>query len=69
MIRQHQKWWKYSSAYRTAKDEYSFECNKEIAQEVLELMEKAMVKSGEFHKLHIPLKGEGKIGMNWQEIH
>ena len=50
-------------------DEYSFECHKDVAQDVLELMEKAMIKAGEFHKLTIPLKGEGKIGMNWQEIH
>jgi len=50
-------------------DEYSFECKPEIAPKILELAELAMVKAGEFHKLNIPLKGEGKIELNWKEVH
>jgi len=33
------------------------------------MSEEAMVKAGEFHKLSMPLKGEGKIGLNWKEVH
>jgi len=51
------------------KDEYSFECHPDIAEKLLGMMEEAMVKAGEFHKLNIPLKGEGKIGANWKQIH
>lgn len=50
-------------------DEYSFECPPEIAAKVLKMAEDAMVKAGEFHKLNMPLKGEGKVGQNWKEIH
>ena len=50
-------------------DEYSFECHPDIAPKVLKMAEDAMVEAGKFHKLTIPLKGEGKIGKSWYEIH
>ena len=50
-------------------DELEYECSKEIAQEVSEMIEKAIQKAGEFLKLKVPLAGEGKVGISWKEVH
>lgn len=51
-------------------DELEFECEgEEIAHKVVKLIEKAIVKSGEYLKMNIPLAGEGKVGKNWRETH
>lgn len=50
-------------------DEYEYECSKEIAHEVGNMVEKAIEKAGEYLKLNVPLKGEYKVGKNWKETH
>lgn len=50
-------------------DEMSFECEKEVAEEVAQMIVQAIVKSGELLKLKVPLAGEGKVGYNWCETH
>lgn len=61
------KWVKRIGFYH---DELEFECEtEEIANEVAEMVVRAIVKAGEFLKLSIPLAGEGKVGKNWCEVH
>ena len=50
-------------------DELEYECEKEVAEEVSKLIEKAIMKAGEYLKLRVPLAGEGKVGKNWKEVH
>lgn len=50
-------------------DEVEFECSSEIAQEIANMIEKAISKAGEFLKIKVPLEGEGKVGKNWKEVH
>lgn len=50
-------------------DEVELECQDEIAEEVSELIEKAIKKAGEFLGIKVPLEGEGKVGKNWKEVH
>lgn len=50
-------------------DEVEFECNKEVSQEVSLMIEKAIARAGEFLKIKVPLAGEGKVGLNWMEVH
>jgi hypothetical protein len=50
-------------------DEYSWECSEEIAEEVKELSEKAIVEAGVRLNLKVPLEAEGKIGENWKDVH
>lgn len=50
-------------------DEVEFECEEPIAQEVAEMIEKAIEKAGQHLKLNVELAGEGKVGTNWREVH
>jgi hypothetical protein len=50
-------------------DEVEFECDKEVAEEVAKMIEKAITKAGEHLKVQVPLAGEGKVGINWKETH
>lgn len=50
-------------------DEVEFECEEAIAQEVAEMIEKAIEKAGQHLKLNVELAGEGKVGANWKEVH
>ena len=50
-------------------DEYTFECHPDIAEEVVQLLVKAISKAGQFLKIKVPLEGEGKVGKSWKEIH
>lgn len=50
-------------------DEVEFECSSDIAQEIANMIEKAISKAGEFLKIKVPLEGEGKVGKNWKEVH
>lgn len=50
-------------------DEYSFECEEDIAEDVKRIAEDAIKEAGEFLKLCVPLEGDGKVGNNWQQVH
>lgn len=50
-------------------DQLDFESPPEIAEELKELIEKAYVRAGQFLKINVPLKGDGKIGNNLKEVH
>lgn len=52
-------------------DEYSFEVEDGVQEEVNELMEKAIVKAGELLKLAVPLAAEGKRSFegSWRDVH
>lgn len=50
-------------------DEYEFECEEGIAEEIARMIEKAIEKAGQHLKLKVPLAGEGKVGKSWCEVH
>lgn len=50
-------------------DEYSFECHKDVAEEVKQMAEDSIKEAGEFFKLKVELAGDGKVGKNWQQVH
>lgn len=50
-------------------DEYSWEVQDGLEEEVREMAEKAIVKAGEYLKLSIPLAAEGKVGKSWKDVH
>jgi hypothetical protein len=52
-------------------DEYSWEIEDGIEEEIRELSVKAVIKAGEVLKLPLPLDGEGKIAKNgtWKNVH
>lgn len=52
-------------------DEYSFEVEDGVQEEVNALMEKAIVQAGEILKLSVPLAAEGKMAYNgsWKDVH
>lgn len=50
-------------------DELEYECEEEIAPDIARMIEKAIAKAGEYLKLKVPLAGEGKVGLNWKEVH
>lgn len=50
-------------------DEVEFECDESIADEIGQMIEKAIEKSGQYLKLKVPLAGEAKTGKSWCEVH
>lgn len=52
-----------------AHDEYSWEVEPGVEEEIRELTIKAIVRAGEIIKLPLPLDGEGKIGKSWRDVH
>lgn len=50
-------------------DELEFECDEAIALEISKMIEKAIQKAGEHLKMKVALAGEGKVGLNWKEVH
>lgn len=50
-------------------DEYTIECRKEIAEEVKQIAENAIVWAGKFYDIKCPHVGCGAVGKNWYEIH
>ena len=52
-------------------DEYSWEVEDGIENEISNLTVKAIVKAGEFLKLSLPLNGEGKVSFegSWLHVH
>ena len=50
-------------------DEFTVECDIEIAEEVKDLSEKAIAWAGRYYKIPCPHVGDGKIGKDWYAIH
>lgn len=50
-------------------DEYTIECDPDIAEEVKRISEESIVWAGNFFKIVCPHKGDGKIGKSWYEVH
>lgn len=50
-------------------DEAEFEAEEPVAEDVGQMIVKAIAKAGEFLKLKVPLAGESKVGHNWKETH
>lgn len=50
-------------------DEYTIECDPDIAEEVKKISEDAIVWAGNFFKIKCPHVGDGKIGKSWYEVH
>lgn len=50
-------------------DEYTFECDENIAEEVKRISEEAIAWAGRFYNIACPHLGQGKIGKNWYEVH
>lgn len=50
-------------------DEMIFLCHKDDAEKVRKITEYAIAKAGEELKLNCPMKGEGKVGNDWLEVH
>ena len=50
-------------------DEYSWEVEPAIAEDIRAMSVKAIVRAGEILKLPLPLDGEGKIDTTWKGVH
>ena len=50
-------------------DEITIECDPNIADDVKRISEDAIRWSGECFKIKCPMKGDGKIGRSWYEVH
>lgn len=50
-------------------DEYTFECDEDIAEEVKKITEEGIAWAGRFYGIKCPHIGQGKIGRNWYEVH
>lgn len=50
-------------------DEFTFECDPDIADEVKQISEEAIAWAGRFYNIQCPHVGQGKIGKNWYEVH
>lgn len=50
-------------------DEFTVECRPEIAEDVKDISEKAIVWAGKFFNIQCPHVGDGKIGTDWYDIH
>lgn len=50
-------------------DEFTIECDPEIANDVKKISEDAIAWAGNYFKIPCPHLGDGKIGRNWYEIH
>jgi DNA polymerase I-like protein with 3'-5' exonuclease and polymerase domains len=50
-------------------DEYSWEVEEGIEEEIRALSVNCIIRAGEYLKLPIPLDGEGKIGRTWKDVH
>ena len=50
-------------------DQLDFESDPEVAEDLKALIEKAYEHAGQYLKINVPLKGDGKIGANLKEVH
>lgn len=60
-----------SSEVHNSVDEYSWEVDDGVEDEIIELAEKAIIKAGEYLKLSLPLDAEGKKSYqgSWKDVH
>lgn len=50
-------------------DEYTFECDEDIAEEVRLISEEGIAWAGRFYGIQCPHLGSGKIGKTWHDVH
>lgn len=50
-------------------DEYEFECQEGIEEEVGQLIEKSLEEAGKKLGIKVPIVGEAQTGYNWSEVH
>lgn len=50
-------------------DEYTIECDEDIAEDVKTISEQCIVDAAKFYNIACPHVGDGKIGKNWWDIH
>lgn len=50
-------------------DEWGSETSTNIAEEIAKIKEKCIEEAGKVLKFNVELKGEAKIGLNWQQTH
>lgn len=50
-------------------DEYTIECDEDIADDVKRISEGCIRDAAEYYKISCPHVGDGKIGNNWWDIH
>ena len=57
--------------YRVAymHDEFVFDTEDSVAQDIADMGVKAIIEAGKYLKLRVPLDAEAKIGNSWAEIH
>ena len=63
------KWLKQVAPVCFYHDEFTFECDEDIAAQVKKISEEAIAWAGRFYKISCPHVGQGKIGKNWYEVH
>jgi hypothetical protein len=59
------------SEVRNRMDEYSWEIEDGVQEEVVKMAENAIVEAGKALKLALPLAAEGKMSFNgsWKDVH
>lgn len=50
-------------------DEYTIECDEDIAEDVKTISEQCIVDAAKFYNIACPHVGDGKIGKSWWDIH
>lgn len=50
-------------------DEYEFDVHPKDVDKMLMLSAKAFEAAGKYWELNVPLKGEAKVGKNWEQVH
>ena len=50
-------------------DEYTIECDVDIAEDVAAIAEQCIVDAGKFYNINCPHEGEAAIGRDWYSIH
>lgn len=50
-------------------DEAEFEADEDVADEISQMVVKAIKAAGKYLKFRVPLEGEGKVGQNWMQTH
>ena len=53
----------------TIHDEQQYEVRKEHAEELMEIADTTMIKTGEFFGMRLPLNADATMGMTWAETH